>query len=73
VEPIEVVEGEGGKTAVRVHQLVKSLAGDVLSTGEVWHVFTIANGLIQRMDLKEAGAGPDPTPSAAFSKHSPVS
>ncbi len=69
VEPIEVIEGEAGKTDVKVHQLVKSLIGDVLSDSEVWHVYTIANGLIERMDLKESEASSTRTPSAAFSKH----
>jgi hypothetical protein len=79
VEPIEIIEdGQGktedgrGKTEVRVHQLVKSLQGDVLSDSEVWHVYTIANGLIDRMDLrteiKESGSSTDSSPSAAFSK-----
>jgi hypothetical protein len=69
VEPLEVIDHEGGTTDVRVHQLVKSLGGDVLSDTEVWHVYTIANGLIERMDLKEGGAGSGQTPSAAFSRH----
>ncbi len=69
VEPIEVIDREGGITDVRVHQLVKSLAGDVLSDSEVWHVYTIANGLIERMDLKPTEASPNPSPSAAFSRH----
>jgi len=69
VEPIEVIDREGGKTDVKVHQLVKSLGGDVLSDSEVWHVYTIANGLIERMDLKESEASSARTPSAAFSKH----
>src|SRR3984885_14935418 len=38
VEPIEVIDREGGKAEVRVHQLVKSLGGDVLSDTEVCHV-----------------------------------
>ena len=69
VEPIEVIDDARGRTAVRVHQLVKSLQGDVLSDSEVWHVYTISNGLIDRMDLKEGEASPDSSPSAAFSKH----
>jgi hypothetical protein len=35
VEPIEVIDREEGKTEVKVHQLVKSLGGDVLSDSEV--------------------------------------
>ncbi|MGA3048090.1 MAG: nuclear transport factor 2 family protein [Terracidiphilus sp.] len=74
VEPVEVIDREDGKTQVRVHQLVKSLGGDVLSDSEVWHLYTIANGLIERMDvgrmdLAESEAGSDRTPSAAFAKH----
>ena len=55
----------GGKTRVRVHQLVKSLQGDVLSDSEVLHVFTVNSGLIAAMDLgdeSDQAAGP----SAAF-------
>ena len=62
VEPVEVIEREGGMTDVKVRQLVKSLSGDVLSDSEVWHVYTIANGLIERMDLKESDTSSDPTP-----------
>src|SRR5689334_15372821 len=69
VEPLEVIDHEGGITEVKVHQLVKSLAGDVLSDSEVWHVYTIANGLIERMDLKEGEANSNPTPSPAFPRH----
>ena len=72
VDPIEMIDRErrqDGKTDVRVHQLVKSLGGDVLSDSEVWHVYTIASGLIERMDLKESEESSDSTPSAAFSRH----
>ena len=54
VEPIEVIDREGGKTDVKVHQLVKNLNGDVLSDQEVLHIHTIVNGLIERMDVKES-------------------
>ncbi|HEY5255055.1 MAG TPA: nuclear transport factor 2 family protein [Acidobacteriaceae bacterium] len=67
VDPIEVIDREGGITDVKVHQLVKSLTGDVLSDSEVWHVYTIAHGLIERMDLKPTEATSNPSPSAAFS------
>ena len=69
VEPIEVIDDARGRTKVRVHQLVKSLQGNVLSDSEVWHVYTISNGLIDRIDLKESDASAASSPSAAFSKH----
>jgi hypothetical protein len=54
VEPIEVTDREAGRTDVKVHQLVKNLKGDVLSDQVVLHVFSIANGLIERMDIHES-------------------
>ncbi len=69
VEPMEVIDREDGKTAVRVHQVVRTIGGDVLSDTEVWHVYTIANGLIERMDLGESDSSSHETPSVAFSKH----
>jgi hypothetical protein len=68
VEPIEVIDRGAGKIHVRVHQLVKSLGGDVLSDSEVWHAYTIADGLIERMDLGGSEAGPEQRPSSAFSR-----
>ena len=68
VEPIEVIAREGDKIDVKVHQLVKSLAGDILSDSEVWHTYTITNGLIDRMELKENESSSPQTPSAAFSR-----
>ena len=68
VEPIEVIDREGDKTHVKVHQIVKSPGGEVLADKETWHVYTIANGLIERMDIEESEASSAQTPSAAFSK-----
>ena len=69
VDPLEVLDKEADRVHVRVHQLVKSLDGDVLSDSEVWHIYTIANGLIERMDLGESEANLQQTPSSAFSRH----
>ena len=69
VEPLAMTEEDGGKTRVRVHQLVRSLQGDVLSDSEVLHVFTVNSGLIAAMDLgneDDSIAGP----SAAFAHRS---
>jgi hypothetical protein len=69
VEPLAITEGDGGKLRVRVHQLVKSLEGNVLSDSEVLHVFTVKAGFIAAMELgdeADAAAGP----SAAFAHRS---
>jgi hypothetical protein len=68
VDPIEVLDQQDGRTHVRVHQLVKSLAGDVLSGTVAWHVYIIANGLIERMDLGESESNSQQSPSSAFSR-----
>ena len=65
VEPLAITEEEGGKIRVRVHQIVKSLEGAVLSDSEVLHIFTIKMGLIATMDLGEE-AGATAGPSVAF-------
>jgi hypothetical protein len=67
VEPIEVIDRGAGKIDVRVHQLVKSLGGDVLSDSEVWHFYITADGLIERMDLEGNEADSEQSPSSAFS------
>jgi hypothetical protein len=69
VEPIEVIDRGAGKIDVRVHQLVKSLGGDVLLDREVWHSYTIANGLIERMDIEEKQIDSEQNPSSAFTQH----
>jgi len=69
VEPLEISKQDEGRVRVRVHQLVKSLGGDLLADGDVFHVFTVKDGLIAAMDLgdeAEAGAAP----SAAFAHRS---
>ena len=69
VDVLEVVEHEAGVTDVKVRQLVKDMKGEVLSDTELSHVYVIANGLIDRMDVKEGGISSE-GPSAAFSASS---
>lgn len=61
VEPIAIGEESNGMLSVRVHQLVRSLAGDVLSDSEVIHVFAMRDGLIAAMTL-----GDEANASSAF-------
>ena len=59
VEPVEVIDRGAGKVDVRVHQVVKNLDGAVLLDTEVWHAYTITDGLIERMDMTPAGTDSD--------------
>ena len=65
VEPLEVIEEDGGRTQVKVHQLVKNLNGDVLSDSEVWHAYTISHGLIERMDVRESESSVEHSPDTS--------
>jgi ketosteroid isomerase-like protein len=65
VQPLAMTHEAGGKTRVRVRQLVKSVQGTILSDSEVLHVFTINGGLISAMNLGDE-ADPATDPSAAF-------
>jgi hypothetical protein len=69
VTPLAMFEEADGRIRVRVHQLVKSLHGEVLSDSEVLHIFTLSGGLIAAMDLANEGK-PDADPSAAFAHRS---
>jgi hypothetical protein len=69
VEPLSIAEDAGGKTRVQVHQLVKSLQGNVLFDGEVLHVFTMKSGLIAAMDLGD-DVDAAAHPSTAFAHRS---
>lgn len=67
VEPLTVT-ADGDTVRVRVHQVVRSLAGEVLADSEVLHVFTMEGDRIAAMALgDEAGAPAGPT--AAFAQH----
>ncbi len=52
VEPVELSRLPDGRTAVRVQQTVHDLSGKLLHEGQTIHVYTIQEGLIQRMDIQ---------------------
>jgi ketosteroid isomerase-like protein len=54
VEPMGIEEDETGRTVVRVHQVVRDQARNMVVDQFVEHVYTIRDGLIERMDIREA-------------------
>ena len=52
VDPIGFAERQNGTLEVRVHQLVKDLQGGPIFDGVVKHVYTVRDGLLQRMDIE---------------------
>jgi len=53
VNPLSFDKDEAGRIAVAVHQVVKDLSGNVLVDRMVEHVYTLRDGLIQSMDIRE--------------------
>jgi hypothetical protein len=53
VEPVHMEEDKRGNVVVDVHQVVRSLGGEVLMDRMVGHVYSIREGLIERMDIVE--------------------
>ena len=53
VEPISIEAAEDGRPIVNVHQVVRDLKGTVLMDRMVQHVYSIAGGLIERMEIRE--------------------
>lgn len=50
VEPLETEEIDG-KLSVRVHQVVRSRGGELLSDTELLHVYTVVDDRVQQMKL----------------------
>jgi ketosteroid isomerase-like protein len=53
VEPLAFADAGDGRTAVEVHQVVRTPAGELLSDGRVRHTYTIAGSRITRMEIDE--------------------
>ena len=53
VQPLRIEQGPDGRTVATVRQLVRDLAGNVVSDGTVEHHYTIIGGLIERMDVHD--------------------
>jgi hypothetical protein len=59
VDPVAIgprVGEHGVRVAVDVEQVVRDLAGEVVASGTVVHVYEMRDGLVARMDVEEASA-----------------
>lgn len=52
VDPVRIEEDPSGLTIVDVHQVVRDLSGNILVDQMIQHVYSIRDGLIERMDIK---------------------
>ena len=53
VDPVSFDEESDGRIVVSVHQIVRELSGKVLMDRQVEHVYTVKEGLIQSMEIRE--------------------
>jgi hypothetical protein len=51
VEPEAFSTDGEGRVVVDVHQVVRDTAGELISDGRVEHVYTIRDGLVERMEI----------------------
>lgn len=52
IRPLEIGQDEAGRFAVEVHQVVRDLEGKLLADRMVRHVYTVRDGLIERMEIQ---------------------
>ena len=55
VEPVEFNERQDGTLEIIVHQIVKDLDANLMFDGRVKHIYTLQDGLLQRMDIENDG------------------
>jgi ketosteroid isomerase-like protein len=53
VDPVSFTEEDDGRIAVGVHQVVRDLAGSLLSDQTVQHVYRIEDGLVRSMEIRK--------------------
>jgi hypothetical protein len=64
VDPVHIEDDEVGRTVVEVHQVIRDLGGMVLLDRMVQHVYSIREGLIASMEIRE----PEPDVSTDVAK-----
>jgi SnoaL-like domain len=53
VEPERLETGDDGRITVDVHAVVRDLDGNVVSDGHVQHVYTLRDGLVAHMEIRQ--------------------
>jgi hypothetical protein len=56
-EPRGFAREEDGRIVVQLDQAVRDHDGTLLFDGQIQHIYTIRDGLIERMDVREAPPG----------------
>jgi len=53
VDPVHIEDDDSGRTVVDVHQVVRDLRGTILLDRMLQHVYSMRDGLISRMEIRE--------------------
>ena len=53
VEPLRLAIDPDGSAVVDVHQVVRTMSGDIVADQEVQHVYELRDGLITRMEIRK--------------------
>jgi ketosteroid isomerase-like protein len=53
VDPVGFTDEADGRIAVDVHQVVRDLAGNLLSDRTVQHVYRIDDGMVRSMEIRQ--------------------
>lgn len=56
VTPTGFRRDDQGRIVVDVHQVVDDMDGNLLSDGQVRHIYTFRDGLVERMDIVDEAA-----------------
>ncbi|MFZ0394474.1 MAG: nuclear transport factor 2 family protein [Terracidiphilus sp.] len=54
VDPVEISAEADGRVTVMVHQVVRDRAGNLLVDTMVRHIYSLRDGLIERMEIEPA-------------------
>ena len=57
VKPVAMEREDDDRIAIRVHQVVRDLTGQVILDQMIQHVYTFRDGLISRMEIRPAEQG----------------
>lgn len=58
VEPLSFTPDDSGRTVVEVHAVVRDLDGKVLVDHKVLHVYSVEDGLVTSMEIRDAQSEP---------------
>ena len=53
VDPVHIEDDGDGNIVVDVHQMVRDLSGKTLVDKTIQHVYSIRDGLVERMEIRE--------------------